>query len=184
MTTAPQGPDSRRLRLVTRHGHVDGSVPVNPRVATLRYLNITAATQHFIVMSPPIEPSAGWNVADGALAMTIDSLLFVQELTDCAPFPSDRAAAALYERCAIRLSVGDYAVEGYLHMPPGSNPISRLNQNNHPFFALSAVSVVGPDTQFAAPFLAIKRSEVIALQAVDTHHALDDVIESEVFTSC
>lgn len=181
--TAAQGSDSRRLRLITRHGHVDGNVPINPRIATLLYLNITAATQHFIVMSPPIEPSEGWNIADGALAVSIDSVLFVQELTSC-DYPSDRAAAALYERCAIRLSVGEYAVEGYLHMPPGSNPISRLNQNNHPFFALSAVSVVGPDTQFAAPFLAIKRSEVIALQVVDTDHALDDVIESEVLTTC
>ena len=183
MTTAPQGSDSRRLRLVTRHGHVDGSVLANPRVATLRYLNITSATQHFIVISPPIEPSAGWNIVDGALAIAIDSLLFVQELTALA-FPSDRAAAALYERCAIRLSVGEFAVEGYLHMPPGSNPISRLNQNSHPFFALSAVSVIGPDTQFAAPFLAIKRSEVIALQAVGTSHALDDAVESEVVTTC
>jgi len=184
MTTAPeQGSEYRRLRLVTRQGHVDGNALVNPRIATLRYLNVTAATQNFIVMTPPIEPSEGWHIADGALAMSIDSLLFVQELTQC-KYPSDRAAAALYERCAIRLSVGEYAVEGYLHMPPGSNPISRLNQNNHPFFALSAVSVIGPNTQFAAPFLAIKRTEVIALQAVGSSHNLDEAVDTEVATTC
>jgi hypothetical protein len=184
MTEAPHATDARRLRLVTRHGHVDGDVLINSRVATLRYLNVTAATQNFIVMSAPIEPSEGWNIVDGALALAVDSLLFVQELTVCAPFPSDRAAAAMYERCAIRLAVGDYAVEGYLHMPPGGNPISRLNQNTHPFFALSSVSVIGPETQFAAPFLAVKRSEVIALQAVGNSHALDEALEAEVVAPC
>lgn len=183
MPTEPEESNSRRLRLVTRHGHVDGWVLINPRIATLRYLNVIAATQNFIVLSPPIEPSSGWNIAGGSLALAIDSLLFVQELTYC-EYASDRAAAALYERCAIRLNVDEYAVEGFLHMPPGGNPIAQLNQNRHPFFALSAVSAMGPGCQFAAPFLAIKRSEIIALQAVGSGPALEEIVDSEVVTAC
>jgi hypothetical protein len=178
------GSEGRRLRLITLHGHVDGQVRVNPRISTLHYLNVTSMSQSFIVMAPPIEPSAEWNVVDGSLALAFDSVLFVQEMSDFRPVDSDRAAAALYERCAVRLNVGEYAVEGFIHMPPGGNPIGRLNQDRHPFFALTAVSVMGPHAQFAAPFLAIKRSEVIALQAARADAALEESAAVEVSTSC
>jgi hypothetical protein len=176
------GSDGRRLRLITVHGHVDGQVRVNPRISTLHYLNVTSMSQSFIVLTPPIEPSPEWNVANGSLALAFDSVLFVQEMTDLPPADSDRAAAALYERCAVRLNVGGYAVDGFIHMPPGGDPISRLNQDRHPFFALTAVSVMGTRDQFAAPFLAVKRSEVIALQAVGA--GLEEAAGVEVSTSC
>ena len=178
------GTHGRRLRLVTRHGHVAGQLRTNPRVSTLHYLNVTAMSQSFIVLHPPIEPSSGWNIAEGALALSIDSVLFATEVSEYIPLPGDPAAAAEYERCAIRLNVGDYAVEGFLHVPRGSNPFARLNQDRHTFFALSAVSVMGPDAQFAAPFLAIKRSEVIAIQGVENDTMLGKAVEPEVATNC
>jgi hypothetical protein len=178
------GSGGRRLRLITLHGHVDGQVRVNPRISTLHYLNVTARSQSFIVMAPPIEPSAEWNVVDGSLALAFDSVIFVQEMSDFRLVDSDRAAAALYKRGAVRLNVGEYAVEGFIHMPPGGNPIGHLNQDRHPFFALTAVSVMGPHNQFAAPFLAIKRSEVIVLQAVGTDAALEESVDVEVLTTC
>ena len=51
---------------------------------------------------------------------------------------------------------------------------NALNSGHKSFFALSAVSVMGPDEQFAAPFLAIKRSEVIAVQSVGNPSALEE----------
>ena len=39
---------------------------------------------------------------------------------------------------------------------------------------------MSPQAQFATHFLAVKRSEVIALQAVGSAAALEDVAESEV----
>ena len=174
----------RRLRLVTRHGHVEGLLLANPHVSTLHYLNVTAVSQSFVVMHPPIEPSSGWNIAEGALALSIDTVLFVQEVSEYPRIPGDPVVAADYERCAIRMNVGDYAVEGFLHLPLGSNPIARLNQDRHAFFALSAVSVMGPDAQFAAPFLAINRSEVIAIQTVRNDTLLDKSVDAESAANC
>lgn len=178
------GSEGRRLRLITSHGHVDGQVRINPRISTLHYLNVTAMSQSFIVLAPPIEPSAGWNVVEGSLALAFDAVLFVQEISDFRLVDSDRAAAALYERRAVRLNAGEYAVEGFIHMAPGGSPIGRLNQDRHPYLALTAVSVMGPHGQFAAPFLAIKRSEVITLQSVDADATLDDSAEVGVSTFC
>ena len=115
--------------------------------------------------------------------MAINSVLFVQEVSEYKPVPGDPAAAAAYERRAIRLSVGDYAVEGFLHVPRGANPMARLNQDVHAFFALSSVSVLGPNVQFAAPFLAIKRSKVLAFQAVGIEAENDEAVEQEMATT-
>ena len=175
-----RGMENRRVRVFTAHGHVDGTVRVSSRLSTLNYMNVTARSRSFMVMSPPIEPSSGWNVVEGTLALAFASVLFVQELRDFDIVDSDREAAALYERCAVRLSVGEYAIEGYLHLPPGGDPITRLNQDSHEFFALSSVSAMGPQAQFATHFLAVKRSEVIALQAIGSGASLEDVAESEV----
>ena len=178
------GSHGRRLRLVTRHGQVEGQLRTNPHVSTLHYLNVTAMSQSLVVLHPPIEPSSGWNIAEGALALSIDSVLFAQEMSEYKPIPGDPAAAAKYGRCAIRLNVGDYAVEGFLHLPPGTDPFTRLNQDRHAFFALSAVSVMGPDAQFAAPFLAIKRSEVIAIQSLENESTLDNAVKRETAAPC
>lgn len=179
-----RGSHNRRVRIFTPHGHVDGEVWINPRISTLQHMNVTAMSQAFLVVVPPLEPSKGWNLVDGALALAFDSVLFVQELESFDNVDSDRTTAALYERCAVRLSVGEYAVEGFIHVPPGGNPIARLNQDRHEFLALSAVSVVGPRHQFAAPFLAVKRSEVVALQAIGHEVALEDMDPAEASVPC
>lgn len=178
------GSDNRRLRLVTRYGQVEGQLRTNANVSTLHYLNVAAMSRNFIVIQPPIEPSKGWNVAAGALALSIDTVLFAQEISQYTPVAGDPIAASEYERRGVRLNVGEYAVEGFMHLPPGANPIARLNQDRQAFFALSAVSVMGLDVQFAAPFLAIKRSEVIAVQAIGTDAALDRAVELEMSTTC
>ena len=46
-------------------------------------------------------------------------------------------------------------------------PLLRFNQDTHPFIAVTSASVVGPDTRFEAPFLAIKRSHILAVQPID-----------------
>jgi hypothetical protein len=176
------GFDNRRLRLVTRHGQVEGQLRTNSNVSTLHYLNVAAMSRDFIVIQPPIESSTGWSVGDGDLALSIDAVIFAQEVSEYTPVPGDPVAAAEYERRAIRLNIHEYAVEGLLHLPPGANPIARLNQDRHAFFALSSVSVAGPDVRFAAPFLAIKRSEVIAVQAIGHEAELDRAVESEFST--
>lgn len=178
------GSSARRLRLVTVHGYVEGLIRTNPNVSTLHYLNVAAMSRSFVVVHPPIETSQGWNVADGSLALSISSVLFAQEISEYTPVPGDLAAAAQYQRCPIRLNVGEYAAEGFLHIPPGGNPMDRLNQDRHEFFALSSVSVVGPELQFAAPFLAVRRSQVIATQAIDENTSLESEVEREMATTC
>jgi len=178
------GSHSRHLRLVTRHGAVVGQLRTNENVSTLHYLNVAAMSRNFLVMQPPITPSKGWNISEGAIALSISTVLFAQELSEYVPVAGDPVAAAEYERCAVRLNVGDYAVEGFLHLPHGADPITRLNQDPHAFFALSSASVMGPDSQFAAAFLAVKRSEVIAVQAIEIDATLDASAEPEMTTTC
>ena len=70
-----------------------------------------------------------------------------------------------------RARVGAFDVEGFVHVPPRGDPLLRFNQDTHPFIAVTSASVVGPDRQFEAPFLAIKRSHILAVQPMDHDEA-------------
>ena len=173
------GSDERRLRLVTGHGYVDGQLRANAGVSTLHYLNVSAATQAFVVVQPPIQTHPEWGIESGELALSVSSILFVQELSKFVPVPGDRQAAAQFRRSPVRLNVGDYSVEGFVHLPPGGDAFSRLNNDRHPFFALSSASILGPDTQFSAAFLAVKRDKVLALQSVADEMLTGDQFRAE-----
>lgn len=156
--------DERRLRLVTPHGHIDGALRANPAVSTLHHLNVLSASSDFVVVHAPIEADERLQLDDGDLAVAVSSIVLVQELTERRPTPGDPVAAAQFLRSPIRLRVGDYALEGFIHHPPGVDPIARVNSDRHPFFAMSSVSVIGPHLQTSAGFLAVKRSEVLLVQ--------------------
>ena len=64
----------------------------------------------------------------------------------------------------IRLRVGDYIVDGFLHVPPGGNPMMRLHQDSRAFIALTAASATRGDAEFSAPFLAVNRKHILAAQ--------------------
>ena len=176
------GGDERRLRLITPHGHIDGTLRTNRGVSTLHYLNVLSSSNDFVVVHEPVEADSRLMLDRSDVAVAVDSVLLVQELTERKPTPGDPAAAARYQRSPVRLRVGDYSLEGFIHHPPGVDPISRVNTDRQPFFAMSSVSVMGPHLQTSAAFLAVRRSEVLLVQQSRDDVNLDGVGEAEAET--
>ena len=57
------------------------------------------------------------------------------------PEPGDPHAAARFKRARIRLRLDEYDIDGYVHVPPGGDPVARLNQDRHTFIALTSDDV-------------------------------------------
>ena len=107
----------------------------------------------------------GWLFRDGPLSVNKSNILFLAELSPPAGGQTEKFVD--YTRPPVRLRVGAFDIEGTVHVPPHGDPLLRFNQDTHPFIALTEGSVVGPDTQFEAPFLAVKRSHVLAVQPIE-----------------
>lgn len=161
-----EGPEGRRIRVYTHHGSVEGQLQTNSGVSTMHYLNVAAATGPFLTLRPPLTCSQDWMFDDSPLAVAMDSILFVTESSEYAPRPGDSREAARFQRVPIRLRLADHIVDGHMHVPSGSNPIHRLNQDRHAFIALTVVSVMGPQEQFATSFLAANRHYITAVQQI------------------
>lgn len=163
-----EGREERRVRVHTHHGSVEGMLHISSGVSTMHYLNVMSSTQNFLTLRPPLVCSKDWVFEDGPLAVAMDSILFAVELSEFVPKPGDPREAAQFRRVPIRLRLAEYVVDGFIHVPPGANTISRINQNRHQFIALTVVSVMGPDQQFAASFLAANRRYITAVQEIAT----------------
>jgi hypothetical protein len=61
--------------------------------------------------------------------------------------------------------------------------MSRLNQSGHDFMALTSVSVVGPNFEFATPFLAVNRAFISAAQEIRPEDADDDPTSAQELES-
>ncbi len=151
----------RQIRVRTLHEVVDGLIRVSPLLRTLDDLNVVS--RHFLTLHNPVVSSDEWAAEDGPLAVNRDSILFVMELV-VAPPVERTPDADRFSRASIRLRVGDYLVEGYLHVPPGGSPLKRLHQDSRPFLALTRASVSRQGANFEAPFLAINRTHILAAQ--------------------
>ena len=119
------------------------------------------------IQSPRVQD--GWDVEDAPLAIHRDSILFVMETKDAPPLPSNRAAtldAARHTRAALRLRMGEFVLEGFVHVPPGGTPLSRLFHDRHAFMAFTSVTVTGPNGTVEAPFVAVNRAHVSSAQEV------------------
>jgi hypothetical protein len=85
----------------------------------------------------------------------------------CPPaLATSRPAGARFTRAALRVRVGAFDVEGFVHVPPGGSAVSRLDQGA-PFLGMTSVSVVGPGAHFASGFLALSRRHIVAAQPVE-----------------
>ena len=67
----------------------------------------------------------------------------------------------------VALARGDYEIEGFCHVAPGGVAMKRLEQGEHPFISLTTVLVTGPEGQSTAPFLAVNRSHISAVQEIN-----------------
>jgi hypothetical protein len=156
-------PAIRRVRIETTHGPIEGSIRIGPRARTLDDLNQEA--RDFVILRDPELKTNGWSPGRQPLAISKATVLFVTEVSDFIPGGDVRGGE--YTRASMTLVVGDFVIRGFVHLPPGGDPLLRLNQQHRSFLALTSASVVGPHAQFAAGFIAVNRSHVSTAQGMD-----------------
>ena len=155
--------EKRAIRIDTVDGPIEGCLHVTPKLRTLDDLNLIA--RRFIMVYSHSSSSIPWSFGKGPLAINKSSVLFVRELAPPPPRPDSRFCN--FTRSPIRVRVQDYEIEGFCHVPPGGAPMKRLEHGEHPFISLTTVLVTGPDGQSTAPFLAVNRTHISAVQEVD-----------------
>ena len=175
MDQAMTGWTERTVRIETLHGSVEGHVLISQLMRTLDELNMVSKA--FLIVHSSVLDSTGWSFPDGELAVNKSNILFLAELS--APTGGQGEKFVDFTRAPVRLRVGAFHVEGFVHVPPRGDPLLRFNQDTHPFIAVTSASVVGPDTRFKAPFLAIKRSHILAVQPIDQDEAPELVAVGE-----
>jgi len=164
-------PSERKPRPVLIHtlrGSVEGSLRVNPEVRTLDFLNVP---QRFITVDATDISVADWSFEPGRLAINKNLIVFVTELTDEATATDRRAEAAHFTREGISLRVADCDVKGYMHVRGVHDPLIWLSHSKQPFMALTSASVVGPDFELAAGFLAVNPAHILAVQTLELNAA-------------
>jgi len=150
----------------TLHGQVEGMLQTSAGISTMHYLNVLSTSQELVTVKPPLACPDGWLSPDGPAAIATDAILFVVELSEFVPRPGDPREAAQFRRVPVRLRLGPFVVEGFVHVAPGGDVISRLLQTRHPFLALTSVSVMGPESELTAPFIAANRRYIAAVQEI------------------
>ena len=155
---------NRAVLVQTVHGAVEGFLNVDSRLRTLDHLNV--ACPKFLTIQTNGAGFSGWSFGRGLLALNVESVLFVMELEDTVPTSDYRVEATRFTRTAIRLRVGHYDVQGFIHVTGLTGPLNRLNQNKQGFVALTAVSVIGRDSEFSTSFLAVNPRHIHAAQEI------------------
>jgi len=157
----------RQERLVQVHtirGCVEGRLPTNKWVRTLDDLNVV--TRNFVTLRGAKPTSGQWALENGPLSVAKTAILFVIEVDELAPRPGKRPEALRFARAPVRLWIGDFSIRGFVHVPAGGSPKVRLDQHSHAFIALTSASVLGPQTEIAAPFLAVNRELILAAEEI------------------
>lgn len=153
----------RGVRLHTTAGRIEGTMKMASGLRTLDDLNLVS--KRLVTVHSAHAEDSSWPFDTGALAINKASILFVLELGT----PAVQAGVSFgrFTRSPVRLRVGSYDIQGFVHVPPGGVAMKRLDQDNHPFVSLTSVLVSGPEGEFTAPFLAVSRSHIIAAQEVE-----------------
>jgi len=148
-------PDERHLRVHLQQGVVEGVLRTSPSLRTLDDLNLVA--RNFVTLHGARVDGASWE-PETRVALSKSSILFVVEDGETA---GPRVIAPeSYNRSPLRLSIAEFVIQGFLHVPRGGDALKRLNQERHPFVALTSASVVGPEVEIAVPFLAVNQRHV------------------------
>jgi hypothetical protein len=155
----------RPVRIFAESLVFDGLLNVSLGARTLDELNSSART--FLTLATPRLISGSWELSDAPVAINKKSVLLVLEIPALGVTlgrTDEEPELRRFGRAAIRLRVGGYAVEGYIHTGPGGSGLMRLNPDAHPFFALQSAVVVGPEADFSMAFLAVNRAHVLSAQ--------------------
>jgi len=162
--------EGRVVRVQTVHGAIEGELSISPSIRTLDELNL--ATQKFLRIDAPAVTLPGCSFDDGLLGINKDSVLFVVETSHCHPTTDQRVERSHFVRTPIRLRVGEFDIQGFLHIRGLRDPLTWLSQSRQPFLALTAASVVGPDVDLATSFIAVSPRHVLAAQGLAPEEAV------------
>ena len=168
--------DERVLQIQSLQGTVEGILRTSPSLRTLDDLNLVA--RNFVTLHDPSVDGERWGDSQTRMALSKASILFVIE--DAGTMGPRSIDPETYRRAPLRLRIADFDVQGFLHVPHGGDPMQRLNQDGHPFVALTSASVVGPDVEMAVPFLAVNRQRIALAVELPTR---DPETEIEVETA-
>ena len=155
--------ETRRLLLGTVHGLIEGSIAVGPQVRTLDYLN-RAATR-FLMLRGVKSLSANPLFQSESVCVSMATILWVSEV-EAMRRSGLLPARPGFNRCAVRMCFADFEALGYLHAPAQGDPFARLNQDRGAFIALTSASVIGPETEISAAFLALNSLNVFTAELV------------------
>ena len=168
--------DERVLHIQSLQGTVEGILKTSPSLRTLDDLNLVA--RNFVTLHDPRVDGEQWGDARTRMALSKASILFVVE--DNATLSPRSIAPETYRRAPLRLRIADFDVQGFLHVPHGGDPMQRLNQDGHPFVALTSASVIGPGVELAVPFLAVNRQRIALAVELPTR---EGEVEAQVETA-
>lgn len=164
------------MRIFSDRATYDGVLNLGLLGRTLDELN--SQNRAFLALASPSVLRGRQDLAGDSLVVGKSSILFALEIVEGpvgTPLPgSGHINKAQYHRLAVRLSVQDYLIEGYVHTADRIDILGRLNQVSRPFIALTRATVVGPDTEVRAPFLAVNLPHVASAQ---TAFRVDAILE-------
>lgn len=162
----------RRVLAATMQGMIEGDLPVGPQLRTLDYLN--RATSRFIPLYGTGPPSTRASFAGKAVHINIESVLWVAEI-EAMPRVARTGTGLKLTRTAVRFRFPNWEILGFLHTPPQGDPLARLNLDRSPFLAVTSASIVGSDTERAAPFVVVNSRHVYTIEMI----ADDDTVEDD-----
>jgi len=156
------GRERRQVHVQTIYGAIEGYVETGERSRTLDGLNLSSGK--FLRIEDAVVSSPVWSFDRGTIGVNASAILFVIERTRYRRKGDERVEAARFNRAAVRLCVGKYEIQGFIHVPGRGDILTRLNRDKYSFIALTSASVVGPDSELAAPFMAVNRTHITAAQ--------------------
>jgi len=134
----------------------------------LRLLDdLNVVSRGFLTVNEPVILSGPWSRGDGPITLSKASIVWVKEQAGSPPPQANLRVASRFTRTAVELLLRDYVIQGFVHVAPNGDPMSRMTHGDHDFVALTSVSVVGGGDQFATSFLALNRSHVLAARAIE-----------------
>ena len=184
MTQAFKNKALMPLRIFTGWATYDGLLTISLNFRTQDELNLEA--RRFLTLSSPTVFAGRWPLEAGPFAINKSAILFVLELPDLGAtlgMESVEPDLGRYPHAMIRLRVGEFRIQGYVHTIQIGEPLSLLQQTGHSFFAITAATINGPGTDCASPFVAVNRSHIDVVQEILSIEATaEDLVAGETGT--
>jgi hypothetical protein len=155
---------NRAVLIRTTFGTVEGLLASSGMLRLLDDLNVVA--KRFLTVNEPVVLSGPGLHGDGPLSLNKDSVVFVKEREGSSPHAVSLRLAGRFTRAGVEIVLKEHAILGHVHVLPNGDPISRFNQGEQTFVALTSVTVVGPEERFVTPFLALNRGHIQAVRPV------------------